>query len=255
MGRIGASAWSAAKQYAGTFGRAIFRAYNYMSFGLAERALKFLTRACGCFEAGTPVWTARGRVPIEQIQDGDLVFARDVETGDTTLQRVLSTFTRGAAPLVLVAVVSTNGQQVFQTSEEHPFYSLEWGWVEAGSLEPGEHVETVLGEALVESVTSTGTRTTVYNMEVESLHDYFVGDDGVLVHNGKACHLFEFHHFYPKQLWPQFQKWFSKEELESIGAQLGRDWYKRIHRKGTGLASARNNRWKEWLKTHGNATR
>ena len=36
---------------------------------------------------------------------------------------------------------------------------------------------------MVATITFTGTRSTVYNLEVEGLHNYAVGPNGVLVHN------------------------------------------------------------------------
>ncbi|MEM8758599.1 MAG: hypothetical protein AAGF47_12570, partial [Planctomycetota bacterium] len=77
LGGVGTSAWSAAKHYAGKTGVLRGRGSN----NLVDRAGDFLDRkpglACGCFAAGTMVWTAFGQVPIEHITPGTLVWSQD----------------------------------------------------------------------------------------------------------------------------------------------------------------------------------
>jgi len=59
--------------------------------------------------------------------------------------------------------------------------------VEAQGLCPGEHVALAEGEpGTVLAVQFTPRRADVYNIEVEGLHNYFVGRDGVLVHNANC---------------------------------------------------------------------
>jgi hypothetical protein len=89
------------------------------------------------------------------------------------------------------------------TTEEHPFLvrfgatadaddPLATGhWVQAASLKPGDEIRTASGEpAVVVTVQFTGRRATVYNIEVEGLHNYQVGPEGVVVHNS-LCNLAE----------------------------------------------------------------
>src|SRR5690606_10951528 len=60
IGKVGSSAWGAAKHYATKATGVLAR----ITGGLAKRARDFLRRkpgsACGCFTAGTLVWTATG---------------------------------------------------------------------------------------------------------------------------------------------------------------------------------------------------
>jgi len=181
LSKIGSSAWRGAKHYAGNFGRAIF---NYTGPGAALRlgkmALDFIRKGRGCFEAGTRVWALRGRVPIEQIEQGDFVYAQDESTGELSLREVVRTFVRRAAPIVAVTVTTAAGaQQTLDTTEEHPFHTDARGWVEAQGLCPGEHVTLAEGEpGTVLAVQFTPRRADVYNIEVEGLHNYFVGRDG-----------------------------------------------------------------------------
>jgi len=168
------------------------------------RARGFLRKACGCFEAQTEIWTARGLVPIEEIQEGDLVIASDETTGQMGLRHVKATFSRFGAPIVAVTMLIGGVQsETFNTTEEHPFYVPGRGWVEAQSLTPGDVVETLTSGvdhgaadgpagalAEVALVEFTSRRATVYNFEVEGVHTYRVGASGVLVHNQDSpCNL------------------------------------------------------------------
>ncbi len=72
--------------------------------------------------------------------------------------------------------------QTLRTTEEHPFWVPDQGWVAAQHVKPGG---TLMAsgdtEAQILSVRFTSERSTVYNFEVEGLHNYFVGSNGVLV--------------------------------------------------------------------------
>lgn len=182
--------------YVAKFGKPILSAIGNSRLGagaltLADKAIELVRKGCGRFEAGTLVWTTRGPVPIERVQVGDVVLAKDEVTDTFSLRQVLRTFVRRGAPIVAVTVTTAAGaQEVFNTTEEHPFYVEGRGWVTAQSLVAGELVGTTGQEAFVESVVFTGRTSTVYNFEVEGLHDYFVGHGGVLVHNNNTtCRL------------------------------------------------------------------
>jgi hypothetical protein len=56
----------------------------------------------------------------------------------------------------------------------------------AGELVPGEQVLTKNGEAAVASKVKLDGVHTVYNLEVRELHNFLVGDVGVVVHNSCA---------------------------------------------------------------------
>lgn len=67
----------------------------------------------------------------------------------------------------------------------HPIYSTTYhDWRLAGELEVGERVLTYKGEATVSSTEKRAGSETVYNLEVKDLHNFLVGDEGVVVHNG-----------------------------------------------------------------------
>ena len=80
----------------------------------------------------------------------------------------------------------TIGEEEIVTTEEHPFWVDGYGFVEAGHLTEGCHLENAKGELLPLSgmeVKYPETPVTVYNLEVEDWHTYYVSDEEVFVHN------------------------------------------------------------------------
>ena len=57
-----------------------------------------------CFVAGTAVLTETGKMAIEEIRKGDLVYAWDEETGETGLKEVLETYINETEELIHVHV-------------------------------------------------------------------------------------------------------------------------------------------------------
>lgn len=78
-----------------------------------------------------------------------------------------------------------NGEEII-TTETHPFYVNNRGFVNAGELAiSDELLDSNCNVLLVEnhSVELTDEPTTVYNFQVEDFHTYHVSGFGVLVHN------------------------------------------------------------------------
>jgi hypothetical protein len=127
-----------------------------------------------CFVAGTPLLTPEGSKPIEEFQPGDWVLSSpegDPE-GPVTARQVLRVFVR-VAPVVNLHA----GGRVIRTTREHPFYVKGRGWLSAGLLEQGDLLRSHDGQWVpMEALTESGEVTTVYNLEVDEDHTYFVGD-------------------------------------------------------------------------------
>ena len=71
-------------------------------------------------------------------------------------------------------------------------------WVEAAELEPGMLVRLSNGQTRAVSrvtVRELEKPESTYNIEVEGDHNYFVGPDGVLVHNGPGADYRSLHDF------------------------------------------------------------
>ena len=80
-----------------------------------------------------------------------------------------------------------NGEEIV-TTETHPFYVNDRGFIKAGELIVGDELLDVNGNVLlVENfdVELTEEPVKVYNFEVEDFHTYYVSGFGVLVHNAE----------------------------------------------------------------------
>lgn len=139
-----------------------------------------------CFARGTPVATADGLRPIETIEVGDLVLARDVATGRTE-PRVVRDTKRTAAKRVIAVSVERNGKvETIVVTPEHRFWTegSEGGWVAAADLDLDTTTLATTGPgARVVALAELAAPVTVYNLEVDELHTYFVGNARALVHN------------------------------------------------------------------------
>ena len=140
-----------------------------------------------CFVAGTQVETADGSTAIENIKEGDRVFAANPETGEVAYKKVVQTFVNETNELVEVTV---NGETI-KSTPSHPFYVPQKGWTSAISLRAGDILVLSNGEyVIVEQIQHEllENPVTVYNFEVEDYHTYYVSanadsDEFVLVHN------------------------------------------------------------------------
>ncbi len=136
---------------------------------------------CTCFVAGTQVWYADGSLrPIEQVRVGDQVLARDEKTGMAAPQRVDKTFIHHDR----TAFTLDFGTSALTTTATHPFYT-DKGWVKAIDLRPGMDCYLKDGGRLkLERLDHPLPHPeTVYNLQVAGYHTYFVGTEGVWVHN------------------------------------------------------------------------
>ena len=80
----------------------------------------------------------------------------------------------------------TIGDEEIEATAEHPFYTMDDGWVAAEDLEVGDEVATADGESetvddIVRNILEEPV--TVYNFAVMDNHNYFVGENKLLVHN------------------------------------------------------------------------
>ena len=83
--------------------------------------------------------------------------------------------------------ITLNNNETLGVTAPHPIFSTTYNaWRLAGELEVGEKVLTYHGEATVTKAEKKSGREVVYNLEVKDLHNFLVGDVGVVVHNSYA---------------------------------------------------------------------
>jgi Pretoxin HINT domain len=138
----------------------------------------------GCFVAGTAIALIDGITkPIDEIQMGDYILSRHEVSGEILKQKILKTWVHKVNEILLLKL--TNGEEI-KTTKAHRFSVEERGFVAAGSLQVGDYLHTHTGEVVqIASAAPICQDSTVYNLEVDQFHTYFVSETGVWVHNVK----------------------------------------------------------------------
>jgi RHS repeat-associated protein len=137
--------------------------------------------ACS-FTSETLVATPSGSVPISEIKVGDLVLSWDEATRQIVQERVTAVMPHSDDSIAVLTL--ENG--VVITTPDHPFYTVEAGWLEAGLLFPGMHVVTSTGEAEVRALQVRMQTGELWDLTVEHSHTFYVGTGQWLVHNCAA---------------------------------------------------------------------
>lgn len=142
-----------------------------------------------CFAAGTPVHTNHGDIPIEKLEVGDEVLARNDRTGAEEHEPVTALTAPHKDKLLEIRV---EGERTpLRPSTHHPFW-VERGdasarWLNSGDLRVGDRLLTIGGTwRAITAITPVEGQETVYNFTVDKDHDYFVGETGFLVHNANC---------------------------------------------------------------------
>ena len=211
-----------------------------------------------CFVAGTTVTTSEGEKPIEKVQAGDYVWASDPETGEVGLKQVVKTFVNETTHVTKITV---NGEEITST-QTHPYYVADKGWVLAGNLRAGDILVMLNGEHVVlEQVQHEILESPVvtYNFEVEDFHTYYVGENEILVHNKcfrgslidvtgytkEMAEGLDAHHVFPQKFRSEFTRIVGNDWIDN--PYYGAWWEVHDHRKN---ANAYNREWSRFLKTN-----
>lgn len=140
----------------------------------------FSYRSFSCFLAGTRVRAQTGLIPVESIRAGDRVLAQDQDTGELSYKLVLRTTVRPPARMLRIRTVS----EEFVTTLGHPFWVDGHGWKMAKELAAGDLLHSLDGSVKIERVEPAG-EDKAYNLVVDDFSTYFVGQQGLLVHDNE----------------------------------------------------------------------
>ena len=130
------------------------------------------------------VLSERRTKAIEDVRPGDIVRAYDFDAGKVVPRKVLKVYRGQTYHLVDVCL----GGETLSPTQYHRFWvENEAAWLDAIDLAPGMQVRLTDGRLL--TVDSVNVRDLdnpepTYNLEVDGAHNYFVGENGILVHNG-----------------------------------------------------------------------
>jgi len=132
------------------------------------------------FSADTSVATSSSATAISDLKPGDQVMAYDPRTGETAPHTVTAVMVH--TDPATENLVTDKGS--IETTPNHPFFTTDRGWVQAGSLKVGEKVRTESGgSATVVSFTVDQHPASMWDLTVDTAHSFFVGSGAVLVHN------------------------------------------------------------------------
>jgi hypothetical protein len=134
-----------------------------------------------CFVAGTLVRTELGLTPIETIRQGDRVLSQDQDTGELAYKIVSATTVRPPGKLVRIRV----GDESTTATLGHPFWVSGTGWRMAKELQSGDLLHCLGGSLPIDSIEQLPDEQRAYNLVVNDFNTYFVGQQGLLVHDNE----------------------------------------------------------------------
>lgn len=139
-------------------------------------------RPIPCFPKGTLVATTGGLVPIELLTINTKVIAFDELRQAIFYKPIIALLLNKTARLVNV---TTDRETICSTTRHRFWVENKKKWVAAKELKPGMLLQTITGgvskikKIEVQDVPEQNT----YNLTIADCHTYFVGKQGVLVHN------------------------------------------------------------------------
>jgi len=152
---------------------------------ITDNVTKFLKKhkPCGCFTAGTKVYTEDGYKNIEEVKTGDLVWSFDDKTEKLELKKVVNTFTRDFEQIFEIYF----GDEILEVTHEHPFF-IGGRWLKVDELKVGDFLTLYDGsKKKIDKIDLKEGHFKVFNFTVEDFHTYYVSGSNVLVHNGNPC--------------------------------------------------------------------
>ncbi|WP_315515266.1 polymorphic toxin-type HINT domain-containing protein [Prevotella histicola] len=134
-----------------------------------------------CFPAGTKVHTLWGLADIEKLEVGVPVLTYNEETGEQEYKKVKKVMRRMTRRMC--AMELSNGTTL-EVTPEHRFF-CDGEWIPIEELNVNDTLQLKDNSIVViENKIIFPTFVEVYNLEIEDNENYYVTEEGVLVHNG-----------------------------------------------------------------------
>ena len=134
-----------------------------------------------CFPAGTKVHTQWGLADIEKLEIGVPVLTYNEETGEQEYKKVKKVMRRMTRRMC--AMELSNGTTL-EVTPEHRFF-CDGEWIPIEELNVNDTLQLKDNSIVViENKIIFPTFVEVYNLEIEDNENYYVTEEGVLVHNG-----------------------------------------------------------------------
>lgn len=128
---------------------------------------------------GTWVWTRQGKQHVESILPGDFLLSQNVETGELAYKVVLAI----QQPQKLEVSRITMGETTTHLTPDHIVWVTGFGWKKVSTLEPGFLLHGISLEPKIEKIDDAYAIDS-YDVIVDDFHTLFIGEQGVLVHDG-----------------------------------------------------------------------
>jgi hypothetical protein len=131
------------------------------------------------FGAGTFVHTPSGTIAIENLKQDDTIWAFDLTT-NSYVPKTIEAYIIKSVPS---AVEITTNDSTIIVEENQKLYS-DNQWIEAKNIDQTKFLFTSpLENSPIKSITKIDKRTTVFDISVADLHNFFICPRPILVHN------------------------------------------------------------------------
>ena len=134
-----------------------------------------------CFPAGTKVHTQWGLADIEKLEVGVPVLTYNEETGEQEYKKVKKVMRRMTRRM---CALELSNDTTLEVTPEHRFFS-NGEWIPIEELNVNDTLQLKDNSIVViDNKIIFPTFVEVYNLEIEDNENYYVTEEGVLVHNG-----------------------------------------------------------------------
>jgi hypothetical protein len=146
----------------------------------AVNNLTIYRRSVSCFAPGTLVWTERGLRAIESVLPGDRVLSQHPDTGELSY-KLVTTPTAGPPGSGMSQMFF--GDEAVNITHAHVVWIQGKGWEIVKRTEPGDRLASLGGGSLITDMVDRPVTRLVHNLVVQDFHTFFVGREGILVHD------------------------------------------------------------------------